>query len=392
MGEDLDVALVHHLPAAGGAPRVIAEYVARRPGFRSTVYTRMPEPEPGEALVALPDRVPVHRFTLPAPATALGRYRALRALPERGRELAEIIDAGGHAAAFVHASLLVQNHEVLPYLRTPALCYAPEPLRALHEQAPAFGRAEGPRARLVRAGLDPYERLRDRLGREHLQAARRVVTHSRFTAAALERVYGVRADVVALGVDSASFAEPSPAPERERSVLSVGALHPLKGHQFVIEALATVDPAQRPELTVVGERGTLADPLRELAARRGVTLRLEQALPHAELVQAYHRSGVLACGQVREPFGLIALEGMAASTPVVAVDEGGFRETVDPGRTGLLVARDAHAFGAALVGVLDDPVLAGRLRAEALRDVRERWTWERTVAGYDALLREVAGR
>lgn len=392
MADALDVAIVHHLPSAGGAPRVIAEYVARRPGHRFTVYTRMAAPTPGEALVTLPEGVPVRRFPLAAPGGPLGRYLALTELSARGRELAEVVDAGAHDVVFVHPSLLVQNHEVLPHLKTPALCYAPEPLRALHEQEPAFGRPPGLRSRLVRMGLDPYERLRGRLDREHLRAAQRVVTHSRFAAAALERVYGVRPAVVELGVDAAVFTIPDPAPERERRVLSVGALHPLKGHQFVIEALATVAPSRRPELTVVGDRGSLGGQLRRLAARLGVKLRLDQALPFPELVRVYHRAGVLACGQIREPFGLIALEAMAAGAPVVAVDEGGFPETVDGGRTGLLVARDPHAFGAALMDVLDGPELARRLREAALCEVRRRWTWERTAAGYDALLREVGSR
>jgi glycosyltransferase involved in cell wall biosynthesis len=89
---------------------------------------------------------------------------------------------------------------------------------------------------------------------------------------------------------------------------------------------------------------------------------------------------------VREPFGLVALEGMAAGVPVVAVDEGGFRETIRDGLTGLRVARDPAAFGEALRTVLDDPALAARLRGAALAEVREHWGWERTAAGYDQLL------
>jgi glycosyltransferase involved in cell wall biosynthesis len=94
---------------------------------------------------------------------------------------------------------------------------------------------------------------------------------------------------------------------------------------------------------------------------------------------------------VREPFGLITLEGMAAGTAVVAVAEGGFTETVDDGRTGLLTARDPHAFGAAVARVLEDRELAGRLAEAGRREARERWTWERTAEGYDRLLTQVAG-
>jgi glycosyltransferase involved in cell wall biosynthesis len=383
----MDIALFHHLPMIGGAPRVLAEYVAHSPEHTFTLYTRQPE-EPG--LIALDERVRVRRFPPVEAAGAVGRMGVLWRLPRLGRELAAAIDEGGHDVVFCHPSFLVQAPEVLPHLRTPAVYYAPEPLRALHEPAPAFGRDDSLRARLVRRGLDPYERRRKQLDARHIRAARHVVTHSRFTADALRAVYGVEGDVVPLGVDAATYA---PGGERrEHFVLSVGALHPLKGHQFVIEALATL-PEPRPRLVVVGDRGAAGPLLERLARDRGVALELQQGLPLAALVALYHRAGVVACGQIREPFGLITLEAMASGAPVVAVREGGLQETVDDDRTGLLVARDAEAFGAALRRVLDDAELSARLSAEGRREA-QRWTWERTARGFDERLERAtaAGR
>jgi len=392
-GDALDLAVVHHLLPAGGAPRVLAEYLTRRPQHRVTVYTRMPELTPEPHHVVLPADVVVKRFPLPEATNPIGRLRDLRALPERGRELAGIVDAGGHDVVFVQASSLVQHHEVLPHLRTPSLNYAPEPLRAIHDRPPAFGASPGLRARLVRAGLDPYERLRARIDRGDARGADRTVTHSHFTAGELRRVYGTTADVVLLGVDSDTFVPPSAtAPPRERYVLSVGALHPLKGHQFVIDALATIEASRRPTLVVVGDRGPFADDLLAHAAALGVTLDLRQALPFDDLLEHYRRAGVVAAAMYREPFGLTPLEAAASGAAVVAVDEGGLRETVRDSESGLLVPRDADTFGAAILRVLDDPQLAVRLGTEGRRGAVEDWTWERTAAGYDALLHELVAR
>ncbi len=386
----LDVAVVHHLAEGGGAFRVLAEYLGRRPEQRFTVYTRMPEPPAAERLVRLPDHVTVVRLPLRTPETRAGRLRQLVRLPHYGRTLAARIDAGGHDVVFAHASLLVQAHEALPHLRTPTLCYAPEPLRSAYEEPPAFGRSDAPRARLVRAGLDPYEALRKRLDRRHLRGADRVVTHSRFTAAALLRIYGVEADVVPLGVDAEAFTPAGLA--RERTVLSVGALHPLKGHQDVIAAVAAIPADRRPRVVVVGDRGELGRALADLARAVGVELELLRELPFAALVEQYRRAGVLAAAMIREPFGLTPLEAMACATPVVAVAEGGLVETVRHDETGLLVARDPTALGGALARVLDDPELAGRLgaagRARAVAD----WSWERTAADFDARLAALAAR
>lgn len=380
----MDIALFHHFPLAGGAPRVLAEYATRSRASALTLYTRQPQ-RPG--LLSLDPRVRVRRFAPFDDGSALARLRTLWTLPRRGRELAAEIDAGGHDAVFCHASFLVQSPEVLPYLRTPSLYYAPEPLRAAYDPSPEFGRVRSPRARLVDAGLDPYERRRRALDRRHIRAAPNVVTHSRYTQGRLAEVYGVRSAVVPLGVDSGRFTPGEAA--REGYVLSVGALHPLKGHQFVIDALATL-PAPRPRLVTIGDRGDLGPQLDELARERGVELEVRRGLSEAELVETYRRAAVMACGQVGEPFGLITLEAMATATPVVAVREGGLAETVYDGDTGLLVERDPEAFGAALARVLADPDLARRLGERGRVTAERDWTWERTVRGFDDLLERVA--
>jgi glycosyltransferase involved in cell wall biosynthesis len=204
----------------------------------------------------------------------------------------------------------------------------------------------------------------------------------------LERAYGVHAEVVHLAVDAETFT-PQPVP-RERYVLAVGALHPLKGHQFVIDAVAAM-PEPRPRLVIVGDRGHLEGPLRAHAEAHRVELDLRQGIPFQELLELYSGAGALACGQIREPFGLTPLEAMATRTPVVAVAEGGFLETIADGETGLLVQRDPAAMAAALGRLLDERELADALAGRGREAVERKWTWKRTAAGYDALLEALAG-
>jgi glycosyltransferase involved in cell wall biosynthesis len=382
----VDVALFHHYPLAGGAPRVLAEYVARA-GHQFTLYTRQPS-TPG--LIELDPRVRVERRPLPEPRGAIGRMRLLWSLPRLGAQLAGEIDAAGHDVVFCHPSLLVQAPEVLPHLHTPSLYYAPEALRTWYERVPS---SDGMGRRTLRAiladlKLNPYERRRRTLDRRHIRAAPHVVTHSHFTAGSLREVYGVTAPVVPLGVDAGAFSPGDPGLV-DGSVLSVGALHPLKGHGFVIDALATL-PAPRPRLVIVGDRGDLAPTLRAQGARRGVDVVVEAGLRFDELVERYRRATVHACGQIREPFGLTALEAMATATPVVAVDEGGFRETIEHERTGLLAPRDPAVFGAQIARVLAERPLAERLGRAGRQAAVSEWTWDRTVAGFDALLERIS--
>ncbi|MCW3064121.1 MAG: glycosyltransferase, partial [Solirubrobacterales bacterium] len=306
--------------------------------------------------------------------------------PQAGRLLAAEIDAAGHDAVFCFASRLTQAPDVLPFLRTSSLYYAPEPLRSAYEPKELVPVPPNWSGALTHAGLNPVELRRKALDRRYIRAAPRVVTHSEFTRDTLRRIYGVEADVVTLGVDATAFV-PGDG-ERERYVLAIGALHPLKGHELVVEAVGRIEEP-RPRLVVVGDRGLSEPDLRRRAADAGVAIDIRQGIPFAEVVGLYQRAGAVACGQIREPFGLVPLESMACETPVVAVADGGFRETIRDGETGLLVPREPGAMAGALARVLDDRELAAGLGAAGRRDVRERWTWEGTAARFDALLAEV---
>lgn len=378
------VAVFHHLPPTGGSMRVLAEY-ARRTRHHLTIYTRTRERP--DALIEADAAAELHRLPLPEPLTRLGRLRLLYELDRHGEELARRIDRDGHDAVLVLPSQLVQAPEVLPFLRTPSAYFAFEYLRAAYDDLPQLGR-RSVRGVLVRRGLDPYERRRRALDRRFLRAAPHVITLSHYIARRLRELYGVDAEVVRLGVDAHVFA-PDPSVRREGYVLSVGALHPLKGHHDVIRAVATLPPP-RPPVVICGDRGELAAELEALAAASDVKLEIRRAVDTDALVDLYRRAGVLACAQVREPFGLIAVEGMATATPVVAVDEGGLAESLRHDATGLLVPRDPGALGVAIHRVLGAPKLAADLGRAGREDAMREWTWEATAATLDDLLERCA--
>ncbi len=72
------------------------------------------------------------------------------------------------------------------------------------------------------------------------------------------------------------------------------------------------------------------------------------------LQDLYARCRGLICTALDEDYGLTPLEAMASGKPVVATDEGGFRETVTPG-TGLLVPANTEALILALQTIGKDP-------------------------------------
>ena len=67
---------------------------------------------------------------------------------------------------------------------------------------------------------------------------------------------------------------------------------------------------------------------------------------------------------------------MACGTPVIAVKEGGVRESVLHNETGILAERDEEAFAQATTELLRDDVQRERLARRALEVVRSFWTWK----------------
>jgi len=92
----------------------------------------------------------------------------------------------------------------------------------------------------------------------------------------------------------------------------------------------------------------------------------------------------------KEGWGLTVLEANACGTPVVATDVPGLRDSVRPDLNGLRVPRaDPEALADAVVRVLEDPDLRGRLSAGAL-DWASRFGWDAVADAFAGVLKALA--
>jgi glycosyltransferase involved in cell wall biosynthesis len=322
---------------------------------------------------------------------ALGNLLRLRRLC---REISCQIDAGGYDVVFVHHCRYTQSPSVLEFLETPSVYFCQESVRWVYE--PPVPRAYWAPSRLGRS-LDAvdvfnksYVALLKRLDQINARRARRVLVNSYFSRESIYRIYGINGRVCYLGVDTGHFRPLEVAPEE--IVLCVGSVTPAKGNELVVEGLGAIPEARRPPMVLAShaanpdERAFLA----ELAAARGVDLEFRDLGDNGYLVELYSAARVTAYTPYLEPLGLVPLESMACGTPVVGVREGGVRETVDHGETGLLVDRDPEAFAEAVETLFGDPAFAQRCGALGRERVAERWTWERNVAQVERHLLAVA--
>ncbi|MGI5836285.1 MAG: glycosyltransferase [Chloroflexota bacterium] len=397
------IAVFHDLPS-GGAKRSLHEQLKRLSSeFDLYVYTL---DTADSAFCSLHPYVRSHHvfhFTPPrfyrSPLGRLNqfeRWRGLRRLDRLAQDIALEIDAMGFDAVFAQPCMWSQAPLVISYLRTPVLYYLHEPPRYLYESSSRLD-AGSKSWRAIVDRADPTIRLyRDtarRLDLKATRAAQAVLVNSAYMQDVVASIYKIDSAVCYHGVDTAIF-RPRSDVARRGYVLSVGSIQPSKGFDFLIESLGRLSEKVRPSLRLIGNSEIVGERryLESLAGRWSVDLRIDVGVSQDELVRAYNEAALVVYAPWHEPFGLVPLEAMACGTPLVAVADGGVRESVVDGVTGLLVPRDKQAFAEATQTLL----LHSKLRDEYGHQAREHvlchWTWERSVEQLQIHLRDVAGK
>lgn len=401
-GVRLRVALFHGLPP-GGALRALHEVLRRFPSdivvdlFTGDVspVDRFRDLADGTYRLNLHGSVAsVRTYRLPlvvrVVAPHLGRDAAFvvggEAMRRVQRTMARDINHGSYDVAFVHACRFSLSVPIAEWLTVPCVFYAQEARRVGFEAPVASSNSLTRRRKaIMRLLRPPYELVCRRRDRHAVAAVDRVLCNSYFSADVLTAAYGIDPVVCYLGVDDRVFC-PSNAdrgkadgsPERPLKVLSVGALHPVKGHELALRATAhaAATTSTHAQLHVVYERERpgYGPELDALARALGVELHLHRGISDDALVDLYRSSLVTVCAARLEPFGLTALESTGCGTPVVAVAQGGYRETVVDGVNGYLTERNATSLGEGIVRIV-----RGELGTspEAMHSLVSRdWSWD----------------
>ena len=195
---------------------------------------------------------------------------------------------------------------------------------------------------------------------------------------------GVPDDAIAVmpnGVDEQLFAPVDRLAARETvrydgfTILSVGNLVPLKGHDIVIEAVARIPDAR---LVIIGE-GPSATALQQLIAERGLQQRVSMIgnVSQAELVQHYNAADALVLASSSEGMPNVVLESLACGTPVIGTAVGGIPELITSPDAGLIVPdRNAAAIARAIQALRSAYPDRSRTHRHALK-----FSWKATVDG-----------
>jgi glycosyltransferase involved in cell wall biosynthesis len=248
------------------------------------------------------------------------------------------------------------------------VCYCHNPFRYAWTEREATLRARHP---LVRPAL---RLLLNRWRQWDWIAAQRVdryVANSHVTAARVRRYFGRESTVLHPPVETGRF---RPAPVGEHYLV----LAELMAHKRIDVAVRAFNRLGRP-LVVVGD----GPELRRLKRLAGPTVRFTGRIGDAQVADLLARARALVVTATEE-FGIAAVEALAAGRPVIALGEGGVRESVAEGVTGTFYDRPEPDVVAAAVAGFDplsvDPDAcraaaerfgAGRFRAQLKRIVAE---------------------
>jgi phosphatidylinositol alpha-mannosyltransferase len=115
-------------------------------------------------------------------------------------------------------------------------------------------------------------------------------------------------------------------------------------------------------------------------------------VPYEELPRYYKTADVYCAPNTgHESFGIVLLEAMAAGTPIVASNIGGFADVVEDGVEGVLVPpRDTGALASAMDRLLSDAALREQMgRAGTVRAAP--FAWDKVSAQVLDYYQELAG-
>jgi glycosyltransferase involved in cell wall biosynthesis len=196
--------------------------------------------------------------------------------------------------------------------------------------------------------------------------------------------------VIYNSVDTEMFS-PGPTDAMSDTILSVGNLIPIKGHELLLRALTHVLPSH-PNLTceIIGdgpERNRLLRLARDFNINDRVHFLGRQS--RKQVADALRRCTVFALPSRYEGLGCVYLEAMATGKPAIACRGQGIDEIIRHGRNGFLINPGSLLeLIAALTTLLDNRQLRRQIGEDARRTVLDRFTLSHQASELAAVYRE----
>lgn len=187
-----------------------------------------------------------------------------------------------------------------------------------------------------------------------------------------------RVHLVPNGVAIERWMPQDPGAPRESLVLAWGRVQYEKGFQVLIQAVARLRSTIPGLQCVIAGRGPYLPELQSQVDIEGANdlVHLVGYVSDDDLRRLLHRAGCVVIPSLYEPFGIVALESMAACAPTVVARTGGLAEIMEGTDAGLLFEPgNALELAEAIHQVLSDVSTAQDLQQRAATVLGARYSW-----------------
>ncbi|BAZ22468.1 putative glycosyl transferase [Kalymmatonema gypsitolerans NIES-4073] len=399
----MKIAVWHNLPSGGGK-RALYNHVKGLLERGHTLESWCP-PTADQTYLPLSDLIKENIVPLAQPTeradfvgSLFNPYQkivdSINAMHHHSQQCANEINHAGfdillaNSCKFFHAPVIGQ------YIKIPKAVYLGEPYRLFYEAMPRLpwlalpppNRAWWSSPRYLRwflKNLIEVHGLRVQAREElrNIKAFDLILVNSLFSRESVQRAYGLDSKVCYLGIDSDIFKPLNLA--RNNIVVGLGSINGVKGLERAVNAIATIDKDKRPSLIWIGNVSDTIyqNQIEKLAFSLGVNFVPKVRISDQELISLLNQASVMIYTSVLEPFGLAPLEANACETPVVAIAEGGVRESIKDGINGFLInGNQPVEMGRAISRLLTDKELAYRMGKQARSHVLEKWSLDSAIA------------
>lgn len=175
-------------------------------------------------------------------------------------------------------------------------------------------------------------------------------------------------------------------------VMSIGRLVKVKGFTTLLESARNVIAEFPTAKFIIVGKGKMRKDLEGLAKKLGIekNVRLLGERRPDEIPHLIASCDVFALASMKESQGMVLLEAMASGKPVVGTKVNGILDTIQDGKTGLLVRPgDSKQLAAAIKKLLLDINLAKKLGKAARKEAVEKHSWERVAKQTCSLYKHV---
>lgn len=218
----------------------------------------------------------------------------------------------------------------------PNLYYCHTPTRAFYDLYDTFIKRQ---PLLISIFFRVWVKLHRPVSEYYLSHVCKIATNSKNTLKRIKKYFNRDAQVIYPPVDTSMFT----CREYGDFWLSVNRLYPEKRVEIQIEAFKKM-PEEK--LVIIGgysEGDHAKSYAKNIIDNLPENVKVFGEVSEVELLDLYSRCRGFICTAMDEDFGMTPVEAMASGKPVVAVNEGGFKETVVDGKTGVLVNSDCQS-------------------------------------------------